>query len=471
MQQLTGLDAAFLYLETDSSPMHIGGVSILDADTPNGPFSLDGLKALMTDRLHLSRTFTQKLADVPLNLGRPYWIEDAEFDIDRHVEKTQLPEPGGMKELCALISWELSQPMPRDRPLWHLLLVEGLDSLPNVKPGSLALISKIHHAAVDGVSGSEIMAALFDPTPEPQPMPKAPLRSAEDAPSRLQLLAKAGKGLVPGARGIGSAVGDTLKGVIRSGATWAFERVEPPPFPFTAPRSILNGKVSTQRVWDCVHLDLERIRAVRKQMSCTVNDVVLAVCAGALRTYLSGRDELPEDPLVAMCPISIRSDDQKGTMGNQVSAMLVSLATDVDDPRERLERIMAGAYDSKIYNRAVGARTLTDAGNMVPFSVAGAAMRLYTRMHLAERHRPVFNVVVTNVPGPQIPLYVTGARLRAHVGMGPIFDGMGVILPVFSYAGRLSIGVTSCPEIMPDPDVFMAAFSPALDALEAAVAD
>ncbi len=469
MQQLTGLDSAFLYLETETSPMHIGGVSILDADTPDGPFDIERLKALVESRLHTSRTFTQKLADVPLNLGKPYWVEADDFDIDQHIEKTQLPEPGGMKELRALVQWELAQPLPRDRPLWQILVVEGLNSIDNVTPGSLAIISKVHHAAIDGVSGSEMMSALYDPSPEPREVPQPPMRSPEPSPSRLRLLAEAGKGLVPGAKGVGGAVTDTLKGVIRSGATWAFERVEPPPIPFTAPRSVLNGKVSKDRVWDCAHMDLERIKAVRKRVSATVNDVVLTLCAGALRRYLDGRGELPEQPLVAMCPISVRSEEQRGTMGNQVSAMLVSLATDLDDAGERLMKIMSSAYDSKVYNRAVGARTLTDAGNIVPFSVAGAAARLYTRMHLAERHRPVFNVVVTNVPGPQIPLYVAGARLRAQVGMGPIFDGMGVILPVFSYAGRLSIGVTSCPEIMPDPDVFTAGFEPALEELEQAV--
>ncbi len=470
MQQLTGLDSAFLYLETETSPMHIGGVSIFDADTPDGPFNMEKLKELVKSRLHTSRAFTQKLTDVPLNLGKPYWIEDPDLDIDLHVEKTQLPEPGGMKELRALVAWELAQLMPRDRPLWQLLVVEGLNSIENVKPGSLAIISKVHHAAIDGVSGSEMMSALFDPSPKPREMPQPPMRTPEPGPSRLRLLAEAGKGLVPGAKEVGGAVSDTLKGVIRSGATWAFERVEPPPIPFTAPRCVLNGKASKDRVWDCAHLDFGRIKAIRGKVSATVNDVVLALCAGALRQYLNGRGELPEKPLVAMCPISVRSEEQRGSMGNQVSAMLVSLATDLDDPGERLAKIMSSAYDSKVYNRAVGARTLTDAGNIVPFSVAGAAARLYTRMHLADRHRPVFNVVVTNVPGPQIPLYVAGARLRAHVGMGPIFDGMGVILPVFSYDGRISIGVTSCPEIMPDPEVFTAGFLPALEELEQAVA-
>lgn len=470
MKQLSGLDSAFLYLETATSPMHIGGVSILEPDTEEGPFTLDKLKALMASRLHTCRTFTEKLAEVPLNLGRPYWVEDPDFALDRHVERTQLPEPGGMEELRALVEWELAQPLERDRPLWHLLLVEGLDRVRGVPPGSLALISRIHHAAIDGVSGSEMMAALFDASPRPRDLPAAaPRDGAAELPSGLELLAKAGKNLLPGAREIGGVVGDALKGVIRSGATWALERVELPPLPFGAPASPFNAKVSKRRIWDCVHLPMQRLKAVRKATSATVNDVVLTICAGALREYLIGRGELPEQPMVAMVPISVRAEDEKGAMGNQVSAMLVSLATDCAEPKERLDRVMRSAYDSKVYNRAVGARTLTDTSKIVPFSVAGLATRFYTRTQLAEKHRPIFNLVITNVPGPDIPLYVAGAKLLAHAGMAPIFDGMGLILPVFSYNGRISIGVVSCPEMLPDPFHFTSLFEPSLAALEKAL--
>lgn len=474
MRQLTGLDSAFLYLETDRSPMHIGGVAIIEPTAPDGPFTLERLKDLLRSRLHTSRAFTQKLADVPLNLGRPYWVEDPDFDLDAHVERTQLPEPGGMEELRALASWEFAQPLDRDRPLWHLLLVEGLESVRGVPPGSLAIISRVHHAAIDGLSGVEMMAALYDPSPVPREMPApepvATEEGGEEAePSKIEMLRRVGKGILPGARQLGGVVGETLRGVVRSGATWAFERVEPPPFPFSAPRSVLNGSVSRERTWDCVHLDFERVRKIRAAAGATVNDVVLTICAGALRRYLHEEEALPEQPLVAMCPISIRTEDQKGTLGNQVSAMLVSLATDLDDPGERLARVMRSAYDSKLYNRAIGARTLTDVGDFIPFSVAGLGTRLYTRMHLAEKHRPIFNLVITNVPGPRIPLYVAGARLLANAGMAPIFDGMGLILAVMSYAGRLSIGVTSCPDILGDPYRFTSYFEPALEELEAVV--
>ncbi len=468
MQQLSGLDAAFLYLETENAPMHIGGVSIVEGSTPAGRFELAMVRDLLASRVHSSRTFTQRLVDVPLKLGKPYWAEDEGFDVDRHLSRTQLPEPGGWKELSALMAWEFSQPMDRAKPLWEILFVEGLETVDGVPPGSVALISKIHHAAIDGVSGAEIMSALYDPSPEPRRI-EAPPRPPTEAPSKTGMLGRTGRGLLRLPKALSGTVGDTLKGVVRSGAAWGFKRIKPPPFPFTAPRSRLNAPVTRNRAWSAAVLSLERIKAIRQAADATVNDVVLAVCAGALRRYLLEKGDLPEKPLVAMVPVSVRAEDERGTMGNQVSAMLVSLATDVDDPLERLARVHESATGSKVHHQAIGARTLSDYSRFIPFGLAGAAARLYTRMHLAERHRPIFNLVITNVPGPQVPLYVAGARLLTHVGAAPIFDGMGLILPIFSYAGTLAIGATTCREIMPDVDRFTAYLKDALDELEAAV--
>ncbi|MEM7585660.1 MAG: wax ester/triacylglycerol synthase family O-acyltransferase [Acidobacteriota bacterium] len=469
MQQLTGLDASFLYLETDNAPMHIGGVSIIDPETPNGRLGLDELRDLLQSRIRTSRTFTQRLVQVPLKLGRPYWIEDENFDINRHITRTQLPEPGGLKELSALMAWEFGQIMDRDKPLWELLLVEGLNTIEGIPPGSIALISKIHHAAIDGVSGSEIMSALYDPSPEPREIaPAAPPEAGEQL-SKTDLLRRSGRGLLRTPKALTGTLGETVKGVVKSGAVWGLKRIKPPPFPFTAPRTRLNVPVSKNRSWSAAVLSLDRIKAIRHAVDATVNDVVLAVCAGALRRYLDKSGDLPEKPLVAMVPVSVRSEDERGTMGNQVSAMLVSLATDVDDAAERLRIIHEGATGSKVHHQAIGARTLSDYSKFIPFGLAGVGARLYTRMDLAEKHRPIFNLVITNVPGPQIPLYVAGARLIAHVGAAPIFDGMGLILPIFSYAGRLAIGATSSREIMPDIDVFTGFLSESLDELEAAI--
>ena len=469
MQQLSGLDASFLYLETSNAPMHIGGVSILDPRTSNGRLDLETLRDLLRARCHTSRAFTQKLVDVPLKLGKPYWIYDEDFDVANHIQRTQLPEPGGWKELSALAAWEFSQILPRDRPLWDLLLVEDLH-LEGYPEGTVALISKVHHAAIDGVSGSEILSALFDIHPEPKPLETiAP--PGEREPGRVELLRKVGGHLLKAPGSLPQAVGDTVKGVVRSGAVWGLKKVQPPPLPFSAPRTRWNAPVTQERVWSPARLEFDRIKAIRKATGATVNDVVLAVCSGALRSYLLHHDELPEKPLVAMVPVSVRQDEEKGAMGNLVSAMLVGLATDLESPLDRLAKIQQGANRSKIHHQAIGARTLSQYSELIPFGLAGLGARLYTRSELASKHRPIFNLVITNVPGPQIPLYVQGARLLAHGGTAPIFDGMGLILPVFSYAGNLTIGATSCRHLLPDIHRLTGALRQSLDELEEAVAD
>lgn len=465
-QQLSGLDASFLTLETPNAPMHIGGVSILEAETPEGPFDLDLLRRLMASRLHVARTFTQKLADVPLKLGKPYWVDDEAFDLDRHLSRTQLPEPGGAHELAALMSWELAQPLPRDRPLWSLLLVEGVDGIEGIPAGSKAIISKVHHAAIDGVSGAQILHALYDVEPRMPPAEPPALAPSDAPPKSAALLEKSGKQLASVPAKLGKVLGETVRGVFKSGVARAFEKADLPPMPFTAPRTRFNGVVSAERSWHSARLSLDGIKTIRGMVEgATVNDVVLAICAGALRRLLIEDGELPDDPLIAMVPVSVRQKTEDGTLGNKVSAMLVSLATDVADPVERLTTIHGSARDSKVHQQAIGATTLADATEFVPFGLGGVATRLYSRWHLAERHRPLFNLVITNVPGPQVPLYVGGAPLIAHLGAGPIFDGIGLILPVFSYAGRISISITTCRAMLSDASRLSAYFHAAYDEL------
>lgn len=470
MQQLSGLDASFLSLETDNAPMHVGSVSIVSGDTPDGPLAFDAVRTLVASRIESIPALKRKLATVPLGLGRPYWVEDPDFDLDHHLQKTQLPEPGGRRELRALVDYEFARKLDRDRPLWQVLFVEGVDRLDGFPEGSVALIARVHHAAIDGVSGAEILAALYDavPTSRPAAAPDdatgEPEKPKHDVPTRIQLLRAMGRDFDTGV--LSSTLAETVRGLAKSGAVWAVSRIKPPPLPFSAPRTIFNQTISARRSWSGTRFALGRYKAIRKATGCTVNDAVLTVCSGALRGYLEERDELPEKSLVAMVPVSVRDDDEAGTAGNLVSAMLVSLATDVEDPKERLEAIRHGARDSKTYHQAVGARTLMEYSRLVPFGIAGLATRLYTRSHLAEKHRPIFNVVITNVPGPQIPLYVAGAELLAHYGTAPIFDGVGLIMPVFSYNGTLSISAASCPEILDDARELTRRLESSLDELE-----
>lgn len=449
--------------------MHIGGVSIVQMETAEGPFDLDQLRRLLASRLGVSRTLTQRLQETPLNLGKPYWVEDEDFDLDRHVSRTQLPDPGGWKELGALMAWEFSRPLPRDRPLWEVLMVEGL-KLEGQEGDCIALISKIHHAAIDGVSGSEMMSALFDVRPSTPPPYEEPHLHPVPGPSAKEMLQRSGRGLQRTPKALTQGIVGAVGGLVRSGIALGRERIMPPPLPFTAPRTPFNVAVTKERTWGAALLPLGKIKALRRQVpGTTVNDVVLAICAGALRSYLLERQELPTKPLVAMVPISVRAEDESGTMGNKVSAMLVSLATDLASAEERLAAVHDNANRSKLMHKTVGARNLADASEFIPFSLAGLGSRLYSRLHLAEKHRPIFNLVITNVPGPRVPLYVGGARLAAHIGAAPVFDGMGLILPIFSYADTLAIGVTACRKVVPDADHLTRLLHASLDELYALV--
>jgi WS/DGAT/MGAT family acyltransferase len=460
MRQLSGLDASFLVLETNEAPMHIGAAVLLDPSTRGGGLSFDDFREFLTSRIGAIPIFRQKLREEPTGLGKPYWVDDPDFDLDRHLQRAEIPEPGGWRQLRALMEWEFSQPLDRSRPLWQIIFAEGLGAVRGLPEGCAVLISKVHHAAIDGLSGAEILAALFDLSPDAPAPPPETGWSPEAPPGTLALLSRAGRNLAAKPGEITRTVRHTLKGAVRAGAARALARVEPPPSPFTAPRCRLNAPVTGERVWDGVVLSLEGIKEIKNAAAdatmegATVNDVVLTVCSGALRRHLAELGELPEEPLVAMVPVSVRPEEARSAMGNQVTAMLVSLATDLEQPGERLAAIRHASNRSKIYQQALGAETLTDYTRFLPFSLGGLATRLYSRMHLSRYHKPIFNLVITNVPGPQVPLYMAGARMLAHIGAGPIFDGMGMILVIFSYAGSLAIGVTSCRSILPDASVF-----------------
>ena len=480
--QLSGLDAGFLALESTRAPMTVGGLSILDAERAPGGLDVERFRAVLRERLHLAVAFRRRLAALPLDLARPYWSEldlDA-IDLTAHVERTDLPAPGGWRELSALMAWQLAQPLDRGRPLWHMTFVDGV-RLPEHPRGTVALVAVVHHAAIDGVSGAEILGALFDAaadtgaattpsagahaSPTPSPTAPPPLVAEPTAPPGvLELLGRAGRDLAATPAAVTAVAGRSLLG-LAAGAWGRLRSDSAPPLPFSAPRSPLNRPLSGRLSWAAATVPLDRIKAIKSAAEASVNDVVLAIVAGALRGWLADRGELPEKPLVAMVPISVRADEQRQQAGNQVSAMLVPLATDEPDPRARLQRIRDASRGSKVAHQAVGARTLLDSAGLLPFALAGLGAQLYSRLHLADRHRPVFNVVVTNVPGPPRPLTIGGAPLLAHFGSAPLYDGLGLIVTVMSYAGTVSFGVTADHAAMSDAGEFAARLAVAADEL------
>ncbi len=467
METLTGIDATFLSLETRNSPMHVGGVVFVDGSS--GGLDFDHYRALIKSRLHLSRIFRRRLVEVPMQLGRPVWVEDPHFDLDAHVQHAALPRPGRWPQLRKLAEHIFRLPLDLRMPLWSLTFVEGLGDIDGVPPGSFAVIHKIHHAAVDGMGAMDLWNALWDPTPVIRTIPPKRDWRPEALPTAVSLLARTARGMLASPAEMAQAGTALVKGGINMGRELATHHQVRVASPFSAPHTRFNDPITSRRVFDGVFLDLGAIKSVKDAIDgATVNDVVLAVCAGALRRYLSEMEELPDKPLVAMAPISVRGDS--GGIGNKVSAMLVPLATNVDDPLARLKSIHDSAANSKEMAGAIGAGTLMDTAQVVPFSLGTAAARLYCRMDLARFHRPPFNLVITNVPGPRQPLYLGGNQLLASFGMAPVFDGLGMIIVITSYMNTLAISVTACRDVLPDVDVFVSYLVESFDELKDAVA-
>jgi len=470
MQQLSGMDASFLYFETANAPTHIGSFTIYDQSTaPGGRVTFKGILANVESRLHLARCFRQKIVHVPFDLDHPYWIEDPEFDLEFHVRHIALPHPGDWRQLCIQVARIHARPLDLSKPLWEMYVIEGLDNVEGAPPGSFAVLTKIHHAAIDGVSGAELATAIHDLEVEGTPPPPEKEWRPEPDPGVLELGASYAGSLLRDPfrfartiRRVAPGVSAMLRG---SSSTPEVENQG------EVPRTRFNGVVSPHRVVDGRTFSLDQIREIRKGVAgATVNDVVLALCGGALRRYLSAHGELPDESLVAMAPISVRPEEEKGSAGNQISAMSVTLYSDEADPVERLRKVHDGTQQSKAMAEAVGARTMTDITQFLPGTLSGLAARLYSRLGLANSITPFLNTVITNVPGPQIPLYFTGARMVALHGMGPVMDGMGLIHPVFSCSGKISVAVTACRQMMPDPGFYAECLQASFDELYDAAA-
>ncbi|MGQ0830950.1 MAG: WS/DGAT/MGAT family O-acyltransferase [Microthrixaceae bacterium] len=445
MKRLTGLDASFLSLETPSSHMHVAGLGIYDPSGVPGGLTLEKLTEAYSGRLHLAPPFRQRLVNVPFGLHHPLWIEDPDFDIRNHVRHTAIPAPGGPEQLANLVGRLVAQPLDRTRPLWEIWLIEGLEG------GNVGLLSKVHHAAIDGASGNELLVALLDLTPEIAEHEPEEEWVPDRIPSTGELLAYATTSLARQPVRVAKALTRTATAALeirRMGQSSGASVL--PPAPFAAPRTSFNAALSPARSYAYTSLDLPTVKAVKNAIGCTVNDVVLGLCGGALRDYLKAGDELPETPLVAMVPMSVRSEDQRDAMGNQVSSMLTSLATDVDDPIDRLKVIHEVMVHAKEQQKAIGADTLQEWTEFAAPALLGRAARLYSRMKWADHHAPVFNVTISNVPGPPFALYSAGAKLLANYPVGPIMDGSGINMTVMSYLDQLDFGLLACPDVLDD---------------------
>jgi WS/DGAT/MGAT family acyltransferase len=443
MQRLSGLDASFLYLETAKQPLHVCSILEIDISTIPGGYTFDRLRDALGLRIKAMPEFREKLADNRLNLDHPVWVEDNDFDVDRHLHRIGLPSPGGRTELGEICGHIASLPLDRSRPLWEMWVIENVAGNDANGGDRLAVMTKVHHAGVDGVTGANLMSQLCTTEPDaPPPDPVEGVGGASDleiALSGAVKFATRPMKLVNMLPSTLSTVLDTAKRA-RNGLTMAA--------PFAAPQTAFNASVTGHRNVAFAQLDLEDVKTVKNHFGVKLNDVVMALVSGVLRRFLLDRGELPDSTLVAMVPVSVHDkSDRPGR--NQVSGMFSRLETNIEDPAERLRAIADANSVAKQHSAAIGATLLQDWSQFAAPAVFGVAMRVYASSRLTSA-KPVHNLVVSNVPGPQIPLYFLGAEVKAMYPLGPIFHGSGLNITVMSLTGKLDVGLISCPELLPD---------------------
>jgi WS/DGAT/MGAT family acyltransferase len=471
MKQLSGLDASFLYMETASQFGHVSSLSIYERPDDPDYEPLSSWRHQIERRLHFLEPLRRRLRNVPFNLDHPYWVDDPSFDIDFHVRHTAVAPPGSDEQIGELVARIVGRPLDRRRPLWESYVIEGL-------PGDrFAILTKVHHATIDGAAGAELLVLMLDGDPEGDDIePGEDDWRPERLPSDSEVLTRAAANLVrkPGravllatrtVRELGrttrspvvvsaaNQVRDGLRGPL--GAVLNLGRERSPegetvgPLPAgAAPRTPFNAVITAHRRFAYRSTSLAMVKDIKNALGATVNDVVMAACAGGLRTWLEAHDALPDAPLVAMVPVSIRTGDETEKWTNRVSSIFAGLPTDEPDPVQRVARVHDAMVGAKELFDAVPADALTDFAQFPPPAVFARAMRTATR--LTTRFALPVNVVISNVPGPRSPLYPAGAKLLHYYPVSTIVDGQGLNITVQSYLDTLDFGLVACRELVPD---------------------
>jgi WS/DGAT/MGAT family acyltransferase len=475
VRQLSGVDASFLNMETASVFGHVSSLNIYDPSAAPGGAGLEATKQTILERIDQLAPFRRRLVEVPLGLDLPYWIEDPNFDIDFHVRHHAVAPPGTPQQLAEAISRIVARPLDRARPLWELYVIEGVDD------GRLiAQLTKVHHAAIDGASGALMLAAILDLDPDFRPVTGPAPWEPEEAPSDEELLRMTFLEFVRrpeklirlgvrttrelatatrsgGLRAIADMVAQPMPGPLgsfmrrRLRSQFGEDTDRPPALPPThAPRTPWNQAITPHRRFAYTTIPLDDAKSVRRAFGCTFNDVVMALCSGALRGYLLHHDCLPEESLIAMVPVSVRSGAENEMYQNRVSALLADLATNESDPAKRLRRVQQSMTAAKQNHAAIPAEALMDFTQFAPPAIAARAMRMASRLRIADRMNPPFNLVISNVPGPAVPLYMAGAELKHFYPVSALADGQGLNMTVQSYNGNLDFGFIACRELVPD---------------------
>lgn len=474
MKQLSGLDATFLNMETANVFGHVSSLNLYDPSGAPGGAGLDATKQLILERMDQLAPFRRRLVEVPFGLDLPYWIEDPDFDIDFHVRHHAVPAPGTPQQLSDVVSRIHGRALDRSRPLWELYVIEGVDN------GRLvAQLTKVHHAAIDGAAGAMMLAAMLDIDPNHRPSGPPAQWTPDRVPTDLELLrrtaleyvrrpektvrltvraarelaaATQNGGLLVLADVIAQPMPGPVGALVRRRLRAAETDVDRPPAlpPTKSPRTPWNASIGRHRRFAYTTLPLDDAKAVRRAVGCTFNDVVMALCSGMLRRYLLKHDCLPDEPLVAMVPVSVRSGDEGDRYQNRVSALLADLATNETDPARRLARVQASMDRAKSDFAAIPAEALMDLTQFAPPAIAARAMRMYSRLRIADRVSPPFNLVISNIPGPPFALYAAGARLEHFYPVSAIADGQGLNITVQSYTGNLDFGFLADRDLVPD---------------------
>jgi diacylglycerol O-acyltransferase len=492
VRQLTGLDAAFLHLESATQFGHVASLSVFErpGDPDYEPYA--AWRTQLEERLHLLEPLRRRLAEVPLGLDHPFWIADPDFDLDFHVRHTAVPPPGSTEQLANVVGRIVGRPLDRRRPLWLSYVIEGLAD------DRFAVLTIIHHAAVDGASGVELLTIMLDAEPDtPSAAPPDHPWQSERMPTDLQLLTKTAIGLTrkPGrallltartAREVGAATRNpalvaaakqarrSLRGplgsVLNLGRNRDDERDRLPALASVRPpRTPFNGPITAHRKLALGSASLNDVKAIKTAFGATVNDVVMASCSGGLRRWLQRHDALPKDALVALVPVSIRTGEEEHRWTNRVSMLTTSLPTNEPDARTRLRLIHEAMSSSKELFGALPAERLTDFAEFPPPAVFARAMRMSARLGLGARFTPG-NLVISNVPGPRAPLYAAGAKLEHYYPISVITEGQGLNITVQSYLDRIDFGLVCCPELVPDVDDLLRDILSEIDDLAAAAA-
>jgi diacylglycerol O-acyltransferase / wax synthase len=472
VKQLSGVDASFLYLETGSQFGHVSGLAVF-ARPDSADFSAyEAMRAKLSRRLPDLEPLRRRLVEVPFGLDHPFWIEDPDFDLEFHLRESALPAPGSDSQLSQLVARLVARPLDRAHPLWEVYVIDGLEH------DRFAVLAKLHHATIDGAAGAELITVLYNREPGAADNPDRPeLPPTERVPSGAQTLSRVVTGAIgkPGrfmrlqvrsVRAIGeltrnrglTGIADLVRVIPNPIGARIAARTDQeddpdsaPPLPENpAPTTPINGSITPHRRVALRSISLKDVKAIKDAAGATVNDVVMAACAGALRRYLLGRDALPTSPLVAMVPASIRTGAETDPWTNRVSALFPVLPTTTPDPAGRLRHMKKTMSDAKDRFSLVPADVLVDYAEFAPPALAIRAARMTSRLRLADRLKPPFNVVISNVPGPRHKLYLGPAEMLHYYPVSAIVDGQGLNITVQSYLDQMDFGLVACRELVPD---------------------